>query len=56
MESGGGVSQEEVFRVFGENTERLRALLLRVAARCRATGSAPARTRWTASTLHRELP
>lgn len=32
IESGAGVSQEEVFRVFGENTERLRALLLRVAA------------------------
>ncbi|GAA4203975.1 S-methyl-5'-thioadenosine phosphorylase [Actinocatenispora rupis] len=32
IESGAGVSQEEVFRVFGENTERLRTLLLRVAA------------------------
>ncbi|MGA8116170.1 MAG: S-methyl-5'-thioadenosine phosphorylase [Actinocatenispora sp.] len=32
IESGAGVSQEEVFRVFGENTERLRSLLLRVAA------------------------
>lgn len=32
IETGAGVSQEEVFRVFGENTERLRGLLLRVAA------------------------
>jgi 5'-methylthioadenosine phosphorylase len=31
VEGDHGVTQEEVFRVFGENTERLRALLLRVA-------------------------
>lgn len=32
VQSGEGVSQEEVFRVFGQNTKRLRDLLLRVAA------------------------
>ncbi len=28
VDSGHGVTQQEVFRVFGENTERLRGLLL----------------------------
>ena len=32
VEGDHGVTQEEVFRVFGENTARLRALLLDVAA------------------------
>jgi 5'-methylthioadenosine phosphorylase len=32
VEAGEEVTQEEVFRVFGENTERLRGLVLRVAA------------------------
>ena len=32
VEGDGGVTQEEVFRVFAENTERLRTLLLDVAA------------------------
>jgi 5'-methylthioadenosine phosphorylase len=32
VEGEHGVTQEEVFRVFGENTVRLRALLLDVAA------------------------
>ena len=32
IETGAGVSQEEVFATFAANTERLRALLLRVAA------------------------
>ena len=32
VEGDHGVTQEEVFRVFGENTERLRGLLLDVAA------------------------
>ena len=30
VEAGAEVTQEEVFRVFGENTERLRALILDV--------------------------
>jgi 5'-methylthioadenosine phosphorylase len=41
VEAGGAVSQEEVFRVFGENTERLRGLLLAVVAALPAERDCP---------------
>jgi 5'-methylthioadenosine phosphorylase len=43
VEGDHGVTQEEVFRVFGENTERLRSLLLEVAARAPADGDCSCR-------------
>jgi 5'-methylthioadenosine phosphorylase len=41
VEAGTEVTQEEVFRVFGENTERLRALILDVAPSLPAERSCP---------------
>ena len=43
VEGERGVTQEEVFRVFGENTARLRSLLLDVAARLPDDDSCPCR-------------
>ena len=51
VEGGHGVTQEEVFRVFGENTARLRGVLLDAVGRAAAGADLPVRgTRWTAST------
>jgi 5'-methylthioadenosine phosphorylase len=41
VDATGAVSQDEVFRVFGENTERLRGLLLNVAAALPAERGCP---------------
>jgi 5'-methylthioadenosine phosphorylase len=41
VDSGAGVTQEEVFRVFGENTERLRGLLLDAIAALPAERNCP---------------
>jgi 5'-methylthioadenosine phosphorylase len=44
VEGDHGVTQEEVFRVFGENTDRLRALLLRVLPELPTTRGCPCAT------------
>ncbi len=44
VEGDHGVTQEEVFRVFGENTDRLRGLLLRVLPELPAARSCPCAT------------
>ena len=41
VEGGHGVTQEEVFRVFGENTERLRTVLLDAVAALPAERACP---------------
>jgi 5'-methylthioadenosine phosphorylase len=44
VEGEHGVTQEEVFRVFGENTERLRGVLLEAVAKLPAERTCPCRT------------
>ncbi len=56
VETGGGVSQEEVFRVFGENIERLRTLLLRVAGTLPTDRKCPCKDALDGIDTHRELP
>ena len=41
MEAGDSVTQEEVFRVFGENTDRLRGVLLDAVAALPADRDCP---------------
>jgi 5'-methylthioadenosine phosphorylase len=56
VESGHGVTQEEVFRVFGENTERLRGLLLDALAGLPAERTCPCPQSLDGITLPFELP
>lgn len=56
LAAGESVSQEEVFRVFGENTERLRGLLLRIAAALPAERPCPCPHTLDGIDTHLELP
>jgi 5'-methylthioadenosine phosphorylase len=56
IDAGTAVSQEEVFRVFGENTERLRSLLLRVAAALPTNRDCPCPHTLDGIDTHLELP
>ncbi|MDG4833060.1 S-methyl-5'-thioadenosine phosphorylase [Solwaraspora sp. WMMD1047] len=56
VESGHGVTQEEVFRVFGENTERLRGLLLDAVAGLPAERTCPCPQSLDGITLPFDLP
>lgn len=56
VESGHGVTQEEVFRVFGENTARLRSLLLAAVAALPAERGCPCPQSLDGITLPFKLP
>lgn len=56
IEAGSGVSQEEVFRVFGANTERMRGLLLSVAAALPADRDCPCPRTLNGIETHLTLP
>ncbi|MEV4714030.1 S-methyl-5'-thioadenosine phosphorylase [Micromonospora sp. NPDC049374] len=56
VESGHGVTQQEVFRVFGENTERLRGLLLDAVAALPVERDCPCPHSLDGITLPFELP
>ncbi|WP_027345486.1 S-methyl-5'-thioadenosine phosphorylase [Hamadaea tsunoensis] len=56
VEGDHGVTQEEVFRVFGENTERLRALLLAAIGRLPETRTCPCSSSLDGLALPIELP
>jgi 5'-methylthioadenosine phosphorylase len=47
VEGDHGVTQEEVFRVFGENTDRLRPCSSTSSRACRSCRMTRASTRWT---------
>ncbi|MGH3736367.1 MAG: S-methyl-5'-thioadenosine phosphorylase [Micromonosporaceae bacterium] len=56
VEGGSSVTQEEVFRVFGENTERMRGLLFDVLTRLPATRDCPCPATLDGIDLPFELP